>query len=159
MKKWIAILFAAMCTVPAWASPAKDATIEKLLVLTEAQKSADTALTDADAFIQSTVQSMAEQESIPAAQRQAAKTCLENYRTLIRQSLNWESLKPEYLRIYRETFSEEELLELTAFYKSPTGRMLIEKAPILESKKGSVLDQRMKTMMERLQPTCMGASQ
>ena len=159
MKRWIAVLFAAMCTMPAaWATPAQDATIEKLLVLTEAQKSADTAVADADAFIQSTVLPMTEQENVPAEHRQAAKTCLDDYRKMIRENLGWESLKPEYIRIYRETFTEEELLDLTAFYESPTGRMLIQKTPLLEDKMGTVMDQRMKAMMERLQPACMGTS-
>lgn len=158
MKRWIAALFAAMCSVSAWASPAQDATIEKLLVLTEAQKSADTAVADADDFIQSTVQPMTEQETVPARQRQTAKNCLENYRKMIHESLGWETLKPEYIRIYRETFTEEELQDLTAFYESPTGRMLIQKTPQLENKMGAVMDQRMKAMMERLQPTCLGTN-
>ncbi len=159
MKRWIAVLFAAMCTMPAaWATPAQDATIEKLLVLTEAQKSADTAVADADAFIQSTVLPMTEQENVSAEHRQAAKTCLDDYRKMIRENLGWESLKPEYIRIYRETFTEEELLDLTAFYESSTGRMLIQKTPLLEDKMGTVMDQRMKAMMERLQPACMGTS-
>ncbi len=156
MKRWIAILLAAMCTIPAWASPAKDATIEKLLVLTEAQKSADAAVADADAFIQSTVQPMSEQTNIPAEQRQAMKTCLDDYRKMIRENLSWEALKPEYIRIYRETFTEEELLDLNTFYESPTGRMLVQKTPLLENKMGALMEQRMKVMMERLQPNCLG---
>ena len=78
---------------------------------------------------------------------------------MIRESLGWESLKPEYVRIYRESFTEEELKDLTAFYQTPTGRMLIEKQPILENKLGAALDQRMKSMMERMNPTCVGAMQ
>lgn len=156
MKRWIAILLAAMCTIPAWASPAKDATIEKLLVLTEAQKSADAAVADADAFIQSTVQPMSEQTNIPAERRQAMKTCLDDYRKMIRENLSWEALKPEYIRIYRETFTEEELLDLNTFYESPTGRMLVQKTPLLENKMGALMEQRMKVMMDRLQPNCLG---
>ncbi|MBR7069308.1 MAG: DUF2059 domain-containing protein [Oxalobacter sp.] len=155
MKRWIAVLFAAMCTIPAWASPAKDATIEKLLVLTGAQKSADTTVTDADAFIQSTIQPMTEKASIPAEQQQAVKSCLVNYRKMIHETLNWEALKPEYMRIYRETFTEEELQGLNAFYESPTGKMLLQKTPILGSKMNALMEQRMKSMMDRLQPGCI----
>ncbi|MBO4790240.1 MAG: DUF2059 domain-containing protein [Oxalobacter sp.] len=159
MKRWIAILFAAMMTVPAWASPPQDATIEKLLELTQAQKSADSAVADADAFLKSTVIPMTEREGVPAEKREAAKKCLEDYRKMIHDTLGWESLKPEYVRIYRESFTEEELKDLTAFYQTPTGRMLIEKTPVLESKLGAALDQRMKSMMERMHPTCVGAMQ
>ena len=148
-----------MMTVPAWASPPQDATIEKLLELTQAQKSADSAVADADAFLKSTVIPMTEREGVPAEKRKAAQACLEDYRKMIHETLGWESLKPEYMRIYREAFTEEELKDLTAFYQTPTGRMLVEKTPVLESKLGAALDQRMKSMMERMHPTCVGAMQ
>ncbi len=159
MRQWITVLFAVVCTVPAWASPAQDATVEKLLTLTKVQKSADTAVADADKFIQSTIQPMIEKKALPAKQRQTAKACLENYQKMIHESLSWKAMEPEYIRIYRETFTEEELLNLITFYESPTGRMLIQKTPSLEHKIGEVTNQRMKILMERLQPTCIGSDE
>lgn len=36
----------------------------------------------------------------------------------------WEQLKPEYVRIYADLFTEEELRRMTAFYRTPTGQKL-----------------------------------
>lgn len=47
------------------------------------------------------------------------------------QHFRWETLLPEYVRIYREAFTEAELRELIAFYKSPVGRKTVELMPRL----------------------------
>ncbi|NIS95288.1 MAG: DUF2059 domain-containing protein, partial [Nitrosopumilaceae archaeon] len=44
---------------------------------------------------------------------------------------NWDVVKEEVLKMYTETFTEKELKELTAFYKSPTGQKALSEMPPL----------------------------
>src|SRR5438105_3739431 len=46
----------------------------------------------------------------------------------------WEKLKPAYVKLYAEEFSEEELDGIVAFYKSPTGQAMVAKTPSLMTK-------------------------
>ncbi len=53
---------------------------------------------------------------------------------MFRRQFAWENLKNDYIKIYAEIFTEQELKELVAFYKTPTGRKFAEKQPELISK-------------------------
>ena len=44
---------------------------------------------------------------------------------------NWEVIGPQMLELYMRTFTEAELRDLIAFYKTPTGRKSLEKMPEL----------------------------
>jgi hypothetical protein len=72
----------------------------------------------------------------------------------------WEELLPEYVRIYREAFSEAELRELIAFYKTPVGRKSIELMPRL-MQEGAALGQKqiqphLPELERRIQARVMG---
>ncbi|MFO0954828.1 MAG: DUF2059 domain-containing protein [Isosphaeraceae bacterium] len=48
--------------------------------------------------------------------------------------MSWEGLKEDMISIYAGAFSEDELKEITAFYKTPTGKKMVAKMPELMSK-------------------------
>lgn len=43
-------------------------------------------------------------------------------------------MKPDYIRLYDETFSSEEVDGILAFYKSSVGQSYLSKTPVLTSK-------------------------
>jgi len=45
--------------------------------------------------------------------------------------MNWESLKEDVMTAYTQEFTEPELKQLTAFYKTPLGQKAVEKMPKL----------------------------
>lgn len=70
------------------------------------------------------------------------------YRATLKQFfdkyMSWDSLKDELVTSYANTFTEKELKEIIAFYKTPAGKKLVEKTPELTS-------QGMQRGMRRLQ--------
>jgi len=50
----------------------------------------------------------------------------------------WEQLGPEFVKLYKEAFTESEMRELLAFYKTPTGQKVLMKMPEL-MQKGAVI--------------------
>ena len=48
--------------------------------------------------------------------------------------LSYNSLKPDFIDIYTEEFTEKELRDIIAFYKTPTGQKTITKMPVLMQK-------------------------
>lgn len=65
--------------------------------------------------------------------------------------MNWDDLKPEFIRIYAESFTVAELRDLSAFYKTPTGKKSLEKMPELMNKGMAMGQERMMTRQEDLQ--------
>ena len=61
---------------------------------------------------------------------------------------NWETLKPAFIQLYAETFTEEELQGMIEFYKTPVGQKWIEKQPELQA----ATMQKMQAIMREAQP-------
>jgi hypothetical protein len=71
-------------------------------------------------------------------------------RSFMAKYADYASLKPEYVRIYRETFSEAELQETIRFYQSPFGKMLMGKMPALMARTSELTAQRMHAHLPEL---------
>jgi hypothetical protein len=69
------------------------------------------------------------------------------------KQMTWESLKPDFIQIYSEVFTEQEIKDLTAFYKTPLGQKLIEKMPEVSEKSMLIMQKRMPAMMADMQKT------
>lgn len=48
--------------------------------------------------------------------------------------LNWENLKDDFIQIYCDAYTEQELKEIYAFYQTPAGRKMVAKTPELTVK-------------------------
>ncbi|HSE83014.1 MAG TPA: DUF2059 domain-containing protein [Thermodesulfobacteriota bacterium] len=48
--------------------------------------------------------------------------------------VGWASMKDEMVQNYKEAFTEQEIKEITAFYKTPTGQKVLQKMPELMAK-------------------------
>ena len=60
-------------------------------------------------------------------------------------------MKPIYTKIYDETFTSDELSGIVAFYKSPAGRAMVEKMPVLMSKAMAAVQLQMGDVMQQMQ--------
>ena len=50
---------------------------------------------------------------------------------LIKAELTWDKMKDDYINLYASVFSEQELEDLTQFFKSSIGQKMVEKNPDL----------------------------
>jgi hypothetical protein len=50
---------------------------------------------------------------------------------MMAQELSWDKMKEDYITLYADTFTEEELKGVIAFYKSPAGQAFLKKQPEL----------------------------
>ncbi|TMO56399.1 DUF2059 domain-containing protein [Pseudoalteromonas phenolica] len=65
--------------------------------------------------------------------------------------MSWESLEFEFIYIYSQAFTAQELKELTAFYETPTGKKTIEKMPQLMAQGAQIGAARVQENMPELQ--------
>jgi hypothetical protein len=98
----VGILFWA---VPALAEPASEASVREL---------------------------QAVEDKTPTPRQQQAITNFQNrVAGLMKDQLSWAKFEPMYLRLYQQTFTEEEVKTMLEFYKTPGGQALISKMPLL----------------------------
>ena len=69
----------------------------------------------------------------------------------INKHMSYNSLKPELIELYAESFTAQELRDLTAFYQTPTGQKAIQKMPELMSKGGQIGAMRIQSNIPELQ--------
>ena len=69
----------------------------------------------------------------------------------LRKYMGWDGIKDEMAKVYMEEFTTVELMDITAFYKTPTGQKLALRLPALMAKGGAIGQQRVQEHMGELQ--------
>ena len=80
---------------------------------------------------QATIKAQTTRQVTVAADKAALE---EKISPILAQQLNWETLKPQYVKVYAGTYTEEELDAILAFYKSPAGQAWFAKSPAVGEK-------------------------
>jgi uncharacterized protein len=60
---------------------------------------------------------------------------------IVTNALSWDKVKPAYIKLYAEAYTEDELDGIVAFYKSPAGQAMVKKTPDLMGKSMTTVQQ------------------
>ena len=80
-------------------------------------------------------------------------------RDFYREQMRWDALEPEFVRLYTEVFSEQELHDMVAFYGTPLGRMMQSKMPLLMQKSNELTQRRLQAALPQLMQRMQAAAQ
>ena len=127
--KTFAVLCLSCALVPAaFADEAtKNAKIEELLKLTNADRMVSQMFDQMKSIEMTQLNNM----NIAPEQRPLAQQTQEQILQLLQNALSWDKLKPALIKVYTETFTEEEIDGILNFYKTPAGQALLQKMPTL----------------------------
>lgn len=67
------------------------------------------------------------------------------------EELSWNKMKDDYITLYAETFTEQELKDTVAFYKSPAGQAFVKKQPELIKRSMEISQKLMMQIMPKIQ--------
>jgi uncharacterized protein len=70
---------------------------------------------------------------------------------LMAQEFSWNKIKADYITLYAETFTEEEMKGIIAFYKSPAGLAFTKKQPELMKRSLELSQKIMMQIMPKIQ--------
>jgi hypothetical protein len=107
----------------------KTAKIEEMLRLTKADRMMQQAMSQARTMTLKQVE-----QNLSPEEKAKAEEMHDKLFDAISARLSWEKLKPSFIQIYSEVYTDEELDGILAFYRSPAGRAMIEKMPQLMSR-------------------------
>jgi hypothetical protein len=80
-------------------------------------------------------------------------------RDFMKKYMTWDTLKDQYADIYARAFTEAELRELTAFYRSPIGKKMASALPQLMSEGAQLGQKAVMDHMPELQQAIMARMQ
>lgn len=90
-------------------------------------------------------------ENLSTKQQQLFEDFQANMNSLIESNLSWEKLKPEYAEIYTDSYSEDELIQLTTFYQTSLGKKLLENASATNTALADIPQKHLDTLMTEMQ--------
>ena len=131
LKYLFALLFLCSSVGYAQSQPASDESIRHLLEVTHASKLLDTVMAQMDSAMKTGMeQALGERmAALSPEQQQTMQNMQTQMAAIFKDTLTWDKLEPVYLKIYRETFTQDEVDGMLAFYNTPAGQALITKMP------------------------------
>ncbi|WP_305046582.1 DUF2059 domain-containing protein [Geoalkalibacter sp.] len=88
---------------------------------------------------------------LPAERAEDAKQLQEQLLAVLGEEMSWESMKDEYVEVYTQVFTPEELQALLEFSRSEAGRSINAKMPQLMEKSMQVGQRRAQKALPRMQ--------
>ena len=154
MLKRIFLVLALSCPV-AYAADTRpsEASVRQLLEVAQTHKLVDSMMAQMDAFVKNAMQQVTQGQSVSPQIKKNIDKRQSELMNVLKDELAWEKLEPLYIRVYQQSFNEDEVNGLVAFYKTPTGQALINKMPIVMQNTFNEMQQRMGPMVQRIQRT------
>ncbi len=150
MRFLVTLALALFALVPCHAAPASAESVDALLSLIDMQKTYDASFAAMKKAMDASFEGNATLRSFTPEQRQGFDAHMARVMDMVRAEMDWSRLKPEVARMYMETFSQEEVDGLLAFYRTPTGQALLSKMPVLMSKLVELTQARLRELMPRV---------
>ncbi len=126
----------------------KTAKIEELLKVTNAEGMLQQVYSQIRTMTAKQVAATA--DSSPEAKAEAAQAA-DKLIAQIQEHIGWDKMKPEYIRLYDEVYTDEEISGILAFYKSPAGQAFLTKMPQLMAKIMEVTQRQMVELTPEIQ--------
>lgn len=111
--------------------PATDASLRRLMELTQTRALLDSMTSQMDAQMQAVMRQVSGGATPTPAQAEVLADMRRKMVAVAQEQLNWEKLEPEFLDIYRKSFTEPEVQGMIQFYASPTGQAMVRKMPVV----------------------------
>ena len=146
MKKILfSLFFAIFAANSAQAATPSDESVTRLLILQEADKAPLQIKAQLNELTEATVRQASQGRCFPSDEEKAAiKTFQEKSLAVgaeLDARLDFDRLKPLYLKIYKEHFTQEEVDQLIALYQTPAGKLLAAKMPLVSQESSNLLQQ------------------
>ena len=81
----------------------------------------------------------------------AAQRYLQQINELVAREMQWQGIKNDYVELYTNAFTEQELRQLIQFYSTPLGQKVVEKMPVLMEQSMIVGQKKMMKIMPEIQ--------
>ena len=70
---------------------------------------------------------------------------------VLKTKMSWKKMQPMIIQVYDKHFSEQEIADMLAFYKTDTGQKILEKMPVVMQESMQMSQSLMKDAMPKIQ--------
>lgn len=152
-KPSVVVAFAVLFAQPLAAAdqPASDASVKELVNLTQGRKTFDDVFAQMDNLMEASMKQAAAGRQLTPQQQKIVDDVRAKMMVLVKDSLNWDTFEPKMEEIYRKSFSQSEIDGMLKFYKTPAGKAVIAKMPVVMQNTVQMMQGQMAEMMPKIQ--------
>jgi hypothetical protein len=149
MRKLL-LLLSLLASLNAQAAPASEESVEKLLDASRAESLINSLYSSMEDVMRNAMTQATQGKSLSAEQQRVLDAVPAKFVAVMMQEMSWQKLKPLYVQIYRETFEQEEIDGLVAFYASPAGKAMLDKMPAVMQKSMALTQPLMQSLIPKM---------
>ncbi|MDB5851416.1 MAG: hypothetical protein JWP29_5168 [Rhodoferax sp.] len=150
LRRLLAALALLTAAFACHAEPPTTESVEALLVATKSEAIMESVNANMENTLrQGMAQTLVGKKITPQLQR-FLDNAPRQFAEAMKEEMSWATLKPLYVQLYQESFTQEEVDGLVAFYRSPAGEALTTKMPIVMQKTMVLVQSRVAPMMEKM---------
>jgi uncharacterized protein len=127
-----------------------DESLRQLFEATHITRVLDSFLPTIDTSMQADIRQALNGQAPNAKQQQIIDDMRTQTVKLLRDNLSWEKLEPIYLDIYRRNFTQQEVDDMLVFYRSPTGRSVVDKMPATTDEASHAVQKRLPPIIDQI---------
>lgn len=147
MRKALMIIIATLSlSSHAVADSAQRDTVEALLIATAADSALDAIYNQFDSLFVD----LSEDLDVNDPKYIRYNQRMEKLKVLLREEVNWDTLKEPMIDLYMAHYTEQELQDMLAFYQSETGQSVVKKMPEVMAASMQITQQLMKDVYPKL---------
>lgn len=141
----ITIVTFALFTNPAWAEDHREAARELMKVSGTQQIMSQMQLQIENMFL-----NISDDESYNKAQKEIVTKYRGQVSDILKSEMVWDKIENDVIDVYMASFTEKELKDMTAFYKTPLGQTMIEKMPEVMLSSAEIARQQMRYVIPQV---------
>jgi uncharacterized protein len=133
MQRWVAVLVLALAVAPcARADEAsKRAKVKELISVMHMDRMMDQMLEAIKGQTEQAMQQRPGADSMTPEQKKIETDYQAKALQIVIDSMGWKAIEPQFVTLYAQNFTEDEIDGMVTFYKSPTGQAVLNKMPQL----------------------------
>ncbi|RZU41974.1 DUF2059 domain-containing protein [Edaphobacter modestus] len=133
----------------------KRAKVEELIQITKLNQLMGQMTNQMTARMKTLADQQSANRSFTPAQQKLVTDYVTQIQTITQNAVSWEKIKPTVVQVYIDTYTDQELDGILAFYHSPAGQALIAKSPQLMTRTMQLVQ----TQMNEVQPQMRQANE
>lgn len=139
-------------------SKPSEASVRHLLDVMQVRQIVQTMSAQMDGMFDNIVNKQLEGQNLTPEQQKQIDARRNAARDLVKNLLSWDSMERLYLKVYGDTFTQQEIDGMTAFYTSPTGQAVIAKMPLAVKNSMAEMQQQVRDMIPKIQQMAKDAA-
>lgn len=147
----LALFLFAPLAAHADAPASKQAKAEELLQLTHMDRLMTQMLDQMSMRMKTTADEQAASMHMTPQQKTLYDDYQQKLNQLLASNLTWDKMKPVMVQVYSDTYTDQELDGILAFYRSPAGQAMVAKSPELMTKTRNTMIERMSSLQSQVQ--------